>query len=89
MPCQRSQACASALRVPSDSTVDLSRPGRSAARSSARRALAARPLGAVRTPTTRRSSVKSAAAGKPVNRLTPAASAFSPSQRTISQIEAT
>ncbi len=46
------------------------------------------PVAVVRTPATRLPSTSRPAAGKPVKMLTPSPSAFSPSQRTSSQIEA-
>jgi hypothetical protein len=48
-----------------------------------------RPVGDVRTPTTFSPCTRSDSTGKPVNRLTPRPSAFSPSQRATSLMLAT
>ena len=89
-PATRARPGASEPRVPSDSTVTLRRDvgrrreaaaGLAVALEARRRRCARRARGRPRRAAT--------SAGKPVNMLTPSASAFSPSQRTISQSEAT
>src|SRR6185437_7853665 len=89
MPRHARYACDNDPRVPSASTVTRAVMSVGGAYDDPGVPSRARPDGAVRTPTTRSPSTSSDSAGKPVKMFTPAASAFSPSQRTISQRDAT
>src|SRR2546427_6113839 len=88
-PCHSRYACASIPRVPSASTVTLATRSFAAMKFASGCPSRPKPVGAVRTPATRVPTASRLAAGKPVNRFTPSASAFPPSQRTISHNEAT
>ena len=84
-----SHACASSPRVPSASATTLALRSLGAWNDDPGVPSRFSPDAAVRTPTTRRPWASRCAAGKPVNTLTPSASALAPSQRTISQSDAT
>src|SRR6185312_6212130 len=89
IPRHEQYACVSAPRVPSASTVTRAVRSVGGVYPGPGVPSRASPEGVVRTPITRSPSTSSEATGNLVNRLTPAASAFSPNQRTISQIEPT